>query len=211
MKLNRALALTVLTATVLASCTSPKQTTVAGYSSQDLNRKRIAVLLPSATEVRFENAELFGASRGVAGASAAETFDSELRTLLVGMIQDRLDSNNVLYYGEMPVAGIVPLSTSRDFSATGPASWETVKRAGQEGAIDFLVVLRDINVGNTSGSDPRGDETVSAAYSLLDIRKQSVVTSGAISIDVSAPRMPATTHERLAAALTAKLPFTVVE
>jgi hypothetical protein len=211
MKLTRAAALLALTASIVAACGSPRQTTVEGYSSQNLNRKRIVVLLPAATEITFTNAEQFATSRGVAGASAAETFDSELRSMLVGMIQDRLDSNTVMSYAEMPVAGMYPLSATRDFGATGPLSWDNLKRAGQEGAIDYLLVLRDVRVGNTAGSDPRGNETVSAAYSLLDIRKQSVMTSGTLSVDVSAPRVVSTTHERIATELTGKLPFTVVE
>ena len=211
MKLTRSLGLLLMTASIVAACGSPKQATIEGYSSQNLNRTRVVVLLPTAGELTFADAERFGASRGVAGASAAETFDSELRTMLIGEIQGRLDSNNVMSYVDMPAAGIVPLSATRDFTATGPASWETIKKAGQEGAIDYLLVVRDIRVGNTAGADPRGDESVTAAFSLLDVRRQAVMTSGTISASVSAPRTAAATHERIAAELTGKLPFTVVE
>lgn len=211
MKHLRALALLVLTATIVGACSSPKSLTVAGYTAADLDGTRLVVLLPTSSEITMSNAEQFGSSRGVAGASAAETFDTELRTMLLGMIQNRLDSNSVLDYTVMPASGMHPLSASRDFTASGPVSWDNVKRAGQEAAIDYLLVIRDVRVGNTSGSDPRGDESVSASYSLLDVRKQSVMTSGSIAVNVAAPRTPITTHERLATELASKLPFTVIE
>lgn len=211
MKLHHALATVSTAALILAGCGSSTRTTIEGYSDAQLNGRRVFVLLPSASDVRFSNAELFGTSRGVAGASASETLEGELRTVLVSAIQNRLDSNTVLNYAEQAVAGIVPLDATSDFTVTGPTSWANVKRAGQEGAIDYLIVLRDVSVTNTPGSDPRGDEAVAASYALLDVKSQKLMTSGTIGVDIGAPRTPSATHDRLAAELTAKLPFVVVE
>jgi hypothetical protein len=212
MKPFRVLCLMLLCSTLFTACSSSgSRTTVQGYSDASLNRKRVFVLLPSASEITFTDAAQFGASRGVAAASAGETFDAELRTVLINSLQDRLDSNTIFNYADQAVAGLVPLSAVRDFTATGPVSWDNVRKARQEGAIDYLIVLRDVTVGNTAGSDARGNETVTTTYSLLDPSERKVMSSGTLSVDVSSPRTPPMTSERLAAALTSRLPFVVVE
>ena len=201
----------LLFSTVFIGCPSAKRLTIEGYDDAVLNAKRVFVLLPASADIRLTNAELYATSRGIDATSAGETIEGELRTVLVGAIQSRLDSNTVLNYFEQPVSGIVPLNATTDFNGAAPVTWSTVKRAGVEGNIDYLLVLRDVVVTSTPSSDPRGNEAVSASYSLLDIAAERVMTSGTIAVSISAPRTTASTHEGLAAELTAKLPFTVVE
>jgi hypothetical protein len=212
MKSNRVLSLILLASTLFAACSSTTtRTSVEGYNDAALNRKRVFLLLPTGSEITFTNADQFGSSRGVAGASAAETFEGELRTVLVTALQDRLDSNTILNYAEQSAAGIVPLSATTDFNAEGPIAWETIRRARQEAAMDYLVVLRDVTVRNTAGSDARGSEAVTATYMLIDPGAKKVMSKGTVSVDVGAPRTPAMTHEQLAAELTGNLPFTIVK
>ena len=211
MKRYSAVAILLLAMTVAAGCGSARRITIEGYTDAQLNGRRIALLLPAAGDVRFTNAAQFAASRGVADVSAGETVDNELRTILAEALQSRLDSNTVLNYTDQPVAGIVPMSATGDFTAAGPTSWETVKRAAQEGNIDYLLVIRDVTVRSTPTGDARGDEAVSASYQLLDAAAGRTMTSGTIDFEVGAPRTPAMTYDRMALELTAKLPFVVGE
>ncbi|MBC8145678.1 MAG: hypothetical protein H7X80_08830 [bacterium] len=211
------LSLVLLSAVLIAGCPSSRRIVLEGYNDAALNGKRVFVLLPTAGELRIESAPLFASSRGVDATSAGETMENELRTDLVAAIQERFDSNTVLNYAEQAVSGIVPLSARNDFNSLNasnqinPIDWPKIKSAGKEGNIDYLLVVRDVTVKNTAGSDPRGDENVRATYSLLDIASGKVMTSGEVEARVDAPRTPNMTHARLAAKLAEKLPFVVVE
>jgi hypothetical protein len=205
MKHTRTLLTLALIAIVASGCASSRRTTIEGYSDASLNRKRIFLLLPGESDVRFASAEQYAQPIGIAAASAGETFAGDLRSVLVSAIQSRLDSNAVFSYADQPVSGIVPLSAAHDFTASGPNDWDAVRRAGQEGAIDFLLVLRDASVANTSA----GDESVTVSYELLDVAARRVMTSGVVTASVGAPRTREMTHEKLADELTAKLPFLV--
>src|SRR5688572_7686327 len=93
-----AMSMVVMSTALIDGCGSSRRTVIEGYSDEELNGRRIAILYPRAYQLSLTNNELLGASRGTTGASAAETFEGELRTMLVAAIQDRLDSNTVLNY-----------------------------------------------------------------------------------------------------------------
>lgn len=197
-------------AVLVSACGSSRRIVIEGYNDAALNGKRLFLLLPKASEVRFTNAALFAESRGVATPAAGETIENELRTDLTAAIQEQFDSNDVFNYADQVVAGMVPLGDA-EFTGATPKSWTSLTRAGREGNIDFLLVIRELSVANTSSSDPRGNEVVNLKYSLLDIANEKVMTSGDLSVDIDAPRTPAMTHVRIASALSSKLPFVVVE
>ncbi len=205
------LAVVVTAALVAAGCGSSKRTTVEGYSDESLMRKRIFVLYPSGNQVTLGNTESFAYSRGVAAASAMETLDGELRTLLVPSLNQRLDSNTILGYSEEPVGRIVSINPSADFAGGKPKSWDQIERAAKEANIDYMLVINPIRINNSEPGTGKGDETVTANYLLLDTQKKKVMTSGEIEVTIEDPRTAATTYERLAAELTKKLPFWVGE
>lgn len=173
-----------------------------------LNNKRIAVVIPDASELSLANPEILAASRGVAAAGVQEAFHGEFRTQLSDALGQRLDSNTVLGYSEQSIAGSVPIAAERDMSAGAPASWEKFRRAGREGNLDYMLVLNRVTVSNTASSTGgRGDERLQTSYSLLDLSRSKVMTSGTIDFEVNDPRSPGHTWDRLATELVRKLPF----
>lgn len=196
-------------AVMATGCGSSSRMTIEGYSDDMLSNRRVAVLFPGPTDITFTNLDALAASRGVDPAGAREDFHGELRTQLVDLLDATLDSNTVLDYTGMPVFGSIPLSAESDFSTATP-NWEKLRRAGREGNLDYMVVVNHMNVSNTpSSSGGRGDESVKASYSLLDLTRSKVMTGGTIDFTVSDPRTPSTTWERLVEKLTPKLPFMV--
>jgi hypothetical protein len=202
----------VLTSVALlaAGCGSSSRTTIEGYSDDMLSNRRVAVLFPAASEITFSNVDALAASRGVDPAGAPEAFHGELRTQLVDKLDVALDSNTVLDYGSLPVAGSIPLSAESDFAIGSAPNWEKLRRSGREGNLDYLVVVNRMTVSNTpSSSGGRGDESVKASYTLVDLSRSKVMTGGTVDFTVSDPRTPSHTWQRLVEKLTPKLPFVI--
>jgi hypothetical protein len=199
----------LLLALMLGGCPSGKRVVVEGYSDNALVNKRIMVVAPEAADVKISNPAAFAFARGVVADASQEKLANELRTQLTPAIAARLDSNTVLYYKDQAVSGLVPMNATTDFTGAQPKSWETIRRAGREGNVDFLIVLNGMTIANSAASNGgRGTESVETTFSLLDTKAGTVVTSGRVSIP-SDEANPATTYARLAEKLTSQMPFYV--
>lgn len=198
-------------AIMTTGCPSSSRITVEGYTDAMLSGKRIAVVLPGASELTLSNPEILAASRGVDASGVREAFQGEFRTQLVDALGQRLDSNTVMEYSEQAISGSVPISSQTDITANAPASWEKFRRAGREGNLDYMLLLNGVTVSNTvSSSGGRGDERLQGSFVLLDLSRQAVVTSGTVDFNVKDPRSPGHTWDRLATELSQKLPFHAV-
>jgi len=195
-------------ASAIGGCSSSSRTAVEGYDEAMLSRKRIMVLTPEPASVVLSDTVAYAASRGVVPASAREQVGIDFRTRLVPAIGRWLDSNTVLHYRDQPVSGIVPIDATADFSGAQPKSWETIRRAGREGNVDFMIVLNGTRLTSSADSPGSGTEAIETNYSLIDAQAGKVMTSGNVSIPAG-PASAAVSYEELAKALTAKLPFHV--
>lgn len=206
--LLRSAAVLVLAA-MLGGCPSSSQrTTIDGYSHDMLVRKRIMVLAPEAADVTLSNAGAFATSRGTVAEGAQEQIRVDMRTRMLPAIAAQLDSNTVLLYSEQSVSGLVPLNATADFNGAEPKAWETIKRAGREGNIDYLIVLNGLRFTNSASGSGVGTESVKANYSLLDVKGARVMTSGTVEVP-SQPAAPAAIYDAFARELASELPFHV--
>jgi len=201
-----------LFAVLLASCGSSRRTTISGYDDSMLNGRRIFVVTPLPEQVTMTNPDQFAAARGVAGATAREMLQGEFRTMLIPALNQQMDSNTTFNYSEEPVGSMVGLNATNDFNNAGPTDWEKVLRAARDGNIDYMLVVRNMEITNTSGGPSgRGDEAVSARFILLDAHNRKVMTTGELDIAVEDPRKLETTWQMVAAELSKRMPFWVAE
>ena len=116
----------------------------------------------------------------------------------------------MLNYADQAIAGSIPLNVTSDLAGGQPKSWDAFKRAGHEGNIDFFIAVNNISLSDAPSSNGgRGKEGVDADYTLLDLQRGKVVTSGHLSLDQEELGTPGDTYARLASALVAKMPFYV--
>lgn len=201
-----------LLAVLLAACGSSRRTTINGYDDATLNGHRIFVVTPLPDQVTMTNPDQFAAARGVAGATAREMLQSEFRTMLIPALNQQMDSNTTFNYSDEPVGSMVALNATNDFNNAGPINWEKVSQAAREGNIDYMIVVRNLEITNTTGGPSgRGDEAVSGRFILLDARNNKVMTSGEFDIAVEDPRKLETTWQMVATELSKRMPFWVGE
>jgi hypothetical protein len=201
--------LIAVAAIAFAGCPSARRITVEGYSDDMLNGKRVLVLVPEAADVKLTDPAGYAFIRGVATPSAQEQLQSDLQVRIATALGSLLDSNTVLSYSGQPIGGIVPLNAKTDFTTTGPASWDAIKRAGREGNVDYLIVLNGMtinSVGTASGDS--GSEEITAHYYVLDAQRGKTVTSGDVSSEVKMPFTAAESFQHFAEELAGRMPFT---
>jgi hypothetical protein len=198
----------VVVAVFLAGCPSSRRITVDGYDDSMLNNKTIYVLLPDTSTVVIANPAAYAASRGVATDGVREALGAELRTRLIESLDARLDSNTTLSYASQAVGGVIPLTPTM-FNSGVPKSWDKLKQAGREGGFDYLLVMHGFKITTQSAATGRGPETVEANFTLLDVMKENVMSSGTVKVETDAPAMPADVYRKLAQELSRKLPFYV--
>jgi hypothetical protein len=175
-----------------------------------LNGKRVLVLVPDAADVSLTNPAAYAYARGGVADAAGEQLNNDLNTRIASSLGSYLDSNTVLSYKNQPVGGIIPLSAKTDFTQTDAVDWDKVKRAGREGNVDYLVVLRSMQIDNTaSTSGGRGGEAIKAHYILIDAQRGKTMTNGDVSVNVKEMNGPADSYQQLARELSSRLPFTV--
>ncbi|MBS1910411.1 MAG: hypothetical protein JST22_00370 [Bacteroidetes bacterium] len=194
---------------VVAGCGSSKRTTVNGYSDAMLSGKRLAVVLPLPVDVVLTDPAAYAAVRGTVAESARDLMQDDFRSQLISALASRLDSNHVMSYRDETVGAMVPLNARSDFSSAAPISWDPIKRATQEGNLDYLLVMHSMTISTISAATTRGAESISGEYLLIDARRDTVMTSGRVETGQIPLSGPGDAYGVLAQKLAEHLPFIV--
>ncbi|MEO5930202.1 MAG: hypothetical protein ABIR47_09740 [Candidatus Kapaibacterium sp.] len=196
-------------ALALGGCPSHKRITLEGYNEGMLAGKRVAVIVPASADLVLADPAAYASSRGIDGGEAAAHLATEFPVNMTHTLGEQFDSNTVVSYKDQPVAGIVNLNATSSFAGGMPKSWDDVKRAGREGLMDYMIVLNNVTMRNSTSSAARGKEGVDADYILIDSQRGKVMTSGHISLSQEDVQTPMSTYQRLANQLAEKLPFSI--
>lgn len=203
LSLSSALLLTLL----LAGC-GGSRITLEGYNDAMLSNKTVVIVLPPNDLVTLDNPDAYAEARGSSGAVGRELLLGDLQTALPAALITRFDSNAVASYASLPVSGSFPIHPVNDFDGNEPKFWDKMKSLGREGKIEYLVVMKRIDVtAAPSSSGGRGREGANADFVLLDLNRGRVMTSGSVSVSQQEVEMPETLYQRLAKELSSKLPF----
>ena len=195
---------------VLAGCSGSNRTSIDGKELWQFTGARLFLMLPTAEALRFENPKEFAWSRGTSEVAIASKFAAELHSKLTVALDSRLDSNSILDFSAQSVGLTNRMTSDVDFSGHESGwNWEKITRVGQLGSIDYLIVLRNVVIGNDKPDEPnlRGTERVSAQVLLVSIAESKVLDSQIASVEIEDPRKPNDTFLSLARAVAGSLPF----
>lgn len=200
----------LLTAVLVTGCGSGR-ISIDGYDDSVLSHKRVFLLLPSQNDLNIVDADAFAYSRGIAELAAPERLMGELKANLSPSLDALLDSNTVLEYSSQTVGATVPLLPKNDFKSDNPSSWnwDKIRQAAKTGNIDYLVVIREVTMANEKPADDlgRGKERIILSIMLVDPLNEKQLTYNEVEAQLKDPRRPIDTYQRIADAMTKKLPF----
>ncbi len=198
----------LLLVVVLMGCGSSARTAVEGYTDAMIDGRPVAIVIPEGADMALANPSDYAWSRGVAASGANGMFHDEIRRLLAPALDERLDSNSVVLYSDVPASAAAPVM---EVDVQKPVNWSALQSAARVAKVEFIIAIPSMHVDNMRPSGPgRGTEHVSLEYRLLDPTRSRVMASGQIDFEVGDPRVPADTYDELARRLSSRLPFRVV-